>query len=373
MRVALALERLLLRGLVALPPKAKLRLSGGAPVRLDGQTLDGDTQLLLAVLRVRGEPDPEVVGVQGLREERRRGSALVGGPPAQVASVRDLRISGGEGEIAARHYAPPEPGGPHPLLVYLHGGGWVFGDPVTHDALCRLLCLHGGVHVLSVDYRLAPEHRFPAALEDSRAALRWAQEHASGLGADPARVGIGGDSAGGNLSAVVSLLARAEDEPAPAFQLLIYPATELRGEGRWRSRETFAEGFFLTTEEMSWFERQYLGEGHELDGDVRISPIRAEDLSGLAPAIVVTAGFDPLRDEGEEYARRLAQAGTPVLVRRFPGLIHGFASMPGASRACRDAVVEIAGMLRATVAAGAAAGQTPGQPAGAAAPEATPA
>lgn len=370
-KAAAAADRALVRALSLLPARAKLRLSGGAPVRLDGQELDTDTQLLLAAMKLRGEPDAAVVGVEGLREERLRASVLIGGRPAPVASVRDLRVPGGEGEIPVRHYAPAEAGGPHPLLVYLHGGGWVFGDIATHDSLCRMLCRHGGVHVLSVDYRLSPEHRFPAAIEDSQAALRWAREHAAELGADPARVGVGGDSAGGNMAAVLSLLAREAGEPGPAIQLLIYPATGIRAQEHWRSRELFADGFFLTTEQMAWFEEQYLGAGHGLDEDIRVSPHRAGDLSGLAPALVVTAGFDPLRDEGEEYARRLAAEGTHTVLRRFPGLIHGFASMPGVSRAAHDAVIEIAGAMRAMLAAAPTQGASangarmPGEPAAA--------
>jgi acetyl esterase len=212
-----------------------------------------------------------------------------------------------------------------------------------------MLCKHSGAHVLAIDYRLAPEHPFPAAVEDARAALRWAIEHAGELGADAARVGVGGDSAGGNLAAVVAQLAARDGGPAPALQLLIYPVTDFtRATGR--SRELFGEGFLLTTPEMDWFDANYLegsGASHE---DPRVSPLYGEDLSDLAPAIVVTAALDPLRDEGEAYGEAMRAAGTPVTLRRFEGFIHAFVNLGGVNPACREAVAEIAGMTRATFA-----------------------
>ena len=228
-----------------------------------------------------------------------------------VASVRDLEIDGGDASVPlrARHYAPPEPGGPHPLLVFYHGGGFLYGDLDTHDGACRILCRHAGAHVLAVDYRLAPEHRFPAAVDDAYAALRWAFANAARLGADPDRIGVGGDSAGGNLAAVTSQLAARDGGPAPALQLLIYPATDMTT--RHRSRELFREGFLLTDPEMDWYTDNYLGTARTDAGDPRVSPLLAEDLSGLAPAFIVTAAFDPLRDEGEAYARALQAGGHP--------------------------------------------------------------
>jgi acetyl esterase len=250
--------------------------------------------------------------------------------------------------LRARHYAPSESGGPHPLLVYYHGGGFTYGDLDTHDGVCRILCRHAGVHILAVDYRLAPEHPFPAAVEDARAALRWAYANAGQLGADPGRIGVGGDSAGGNLAAVVSRLAARDGGPAPALQLLIYPATDFTS--RHRSRELFGDGFLLTNAEMDWFETNYLGTGRAQASDPRASPLLAEDLSGLPPALVITAAFDPLRDEGEEYAKALRDAGSPATLRRFPGFVHGFIGAAGVSRTCRDALVEIAGATRAMLA-----------------------
>ena len=233
----------------------------------------------------------------------------------------------GPAPIPARHYEPLEPGGPHPLLVYYHGGGFLYGDLDTHDNVCRILCRHAGAHVLAVDYRLSPEHPFPAAVEDARAALRWAYVNAERLGADPSRIGVGGDSAGGNLAAVTSQLAANDGGPAPVLQLLIYPVTDFTI--RRRSRELFGDGFLLTNAEMDWFEANYLGPGSPQASDPRASPLLATDLSGLPPAFVVTAAFDPLRDEGEAYARALQDAGTPATLRRFPGFIHGFINAAG--------------------------------------------
>ena len=327
--------------LSVLPPRLQVRLSGKRPVRVDGQTLAPEVQLLLAVLARRREPPLETLSPAEAREARRRLTAVYAGKPVPVASVRDLDID----RMRGRHYAPPELGGPHPLLVYYHGGGFTYGDLDTHDGVCRILCRHGGAHVLAVDYRLAPEHPFPAAVEDAHAALNWAVAHAAEIGADPTRIGVGGDSAGGNLAAVVSQLAARGGGSRPVLQLLIYPATDMTT--RHRSRELFREGFLLTDSEMNWFEDNYLGTARTQASDPRASPLVAENLSGLPPAFVVTAAFDPLRDEGEAYARALQAAGTPTMLRRFPGFIHGFVNGAGVSRTARDALAEIAGVTRA--------------------------
>jgi acetyl esterase len=341
------LEHGLARALMALPPGVQVRMSGKPPVRIEGDTLAPDMQLALALLERRGD-SLQTVSPAEARSERRRMAAVCAGPPEAVGAVRDLEIEA-DVPLRARHYAPEEPGGPHPLLVFLHGGGFVFGDLDTHDGVCRLLCRHSGAHILAVDYRLAPENPFPAAVEDARAALGWAFANTSRLGADPHRIGVGGDSAGGNLAAVVSQLAARDGGPAPVLQLLIYPATDFTS--THRSRELFGEGFFLTRAHMDWFELLYLGPGRAHRNDPRASPLLAADLTGLAPALVVTAAFDPLRDEGETYADALRAAGTLAMTRRFPGLIHGFLSAAGISRACREALLEIAGATRAMFAA----------------------
>jgi acetyl esterase len=334
----------LARALAALPPTVQLRLSGRPPVCIDGETLSPQMQLMLALFERRAQRPLETLTPTDARRERRRLAAVFGGKPVPIGPVRDLEIDAGV-PLRARHYAPAEGGGPHPLLVFFHGGGFMYGDLDTHDGVCRLLCRHAGAHVLAVDYRLAPEHPFPAAVEDARGALSWAGAHAQELGADAARLGVAGDSAGGNLAAVVSQLAARDGGPAPLVQLLIYPATDCTS--RRPSRELFGEGLFLTDAHMSWFEASYLGSVGDANGhDPRASPLLAKDLSGLAPALVVTAGLDPLRDEGEDYAHALRAAGTPVALRRFPGFIHGFISAAGISRACRDALIEIAGATR---------------------------
>jgi acetyl esterase len=351
----------------ALPAQVQVRLSGKPPVQVDGDTLAPEVQLGLAVLERRHETSPETLPPAQAREARRRLAAVYAGKPAEVGSVRDLELElelgDGARGLRARHYAPAELGGPHPLLVYYHGGGFTYGDLDTHDGVCRLLCRHGGAHVLAVDYRLAPEHPFPAAVEDARAAFAWACANAAALGADPRRVGVGDDSAGGNLAAVVAQLSARDGGAAPVLQLLIYPATDFTR--RRRSRELFGEGFLLSNDEMDWFETNYLGTERTHAHDPRASPLLAGDLSGLAPAFVVTAAFDPLRDEGEEYAEALRAAGTAATVRRFPGLIHAFIAAAGVSRAARDAVIEIAGVTRGMFAG---AGVTHGTFAGAGTP-----
>ncbi len=346
--LSLRAQQLAAQALDTLPPSAQVRLSGRPPVQVDGETLAPEVQLALAMLERRREPPPETLTPAEARRRRRRLSAVYAGKPSAVGAVADLELDGPV-RLRARHYAPAEPGGPHPLLVFYHGGGFTYGDLGTHDGACRILCRHAGAHVLAIDYRLAPEHPFPAAVEDARAALHWAFANADALGADPRRVGVGGDSAGGNLAAVVSQLAARDGGPPPALQLLIYPVTDFTR--RRRSRELFGEGFLLTESEMDWFESNYLGPERAHARDPRASPLMAEDLSGLAPAYVVTATFDPLRDEGEEYASLLSRAGTPVTLRRFPGFIHAFIAGAGVSRNAREALVETAGATRAMFAA----------------------
>ncbi len=344
----LAGERALARALMSLPGPVQVRLSGRPPVQIDGQTLTPETQLTLALLARRGEDAIETLTPEQARLMRRRTAALYGGRARPVGAVGELSIPA-EQPLRARHYAPLAGEEGRGMIVFFHGGGFVFGDLDTHDSLCRELCRHAGAHVLAIDYRLAPEHPFPAAVEDAETALRWAFANAQRLGADPARIGVCGDSAGGNLAAVACQLAARAGGPQPAMQLLIYPVTDFTG--RRRSRELFGEGFFLTNANMDWFDAQYLGPGRAYAADPRASPMLAGELSGLAPALVVTAAFDPLRDEGEEYAQALRAAGTPAILRRVPGVIHGFVSALGVSASARDAVVEMAGGARAMLAA----------------------
>jgi len=333
-----------LRALCALPPRAQ-RLLAGRPPELDGQRLASDIRMLLRLAALAGDESvTEGAGPEQARALNRRGAAACAGPPLPMARVEGLEIPGPAGTIPARLYVPTGAAPtPSPLLVYFHGGGWVIGDLDTHDSICRFLATAAGVLVLSVDYRLAPEHPFPAAAEDAGAAFRWAAANGAELGADPARIAVGGDSAGGNLAAVTSLLARDGGGPRPAMQLLIYPVTD--AVGGQRSRQLFAEGFLLTKADMEWFEAHYLPSGVAHD-DPRVSVLHAGDLSGLPPAYVTTAGFDPLRDEGEAYAERMRAAGARVALRRHRGLVHGFANLTAVSPTSRAAMFEAAGALR---------------------------
>jgi acetyl esterase len=275
-------------------------------------------------------------------------------PPAavlRVGATEDLEVAGAEGPLPARVYRPPATG-ELPTILFLHGGGFVIGDIDTHDNQCRLLCRETEAVVLSVGYRLAPEHPFPAAVEDTIAALRWTHAHVAELGGDARRVAVAGDSAGGNLAAVIARLAR-DEGLAPAAQLLIYPATDFAG--GYPSEAENAEGFFLTAADMAWFAENYAGDADVMDP--RLSPLRAEDLSGLAPAIVVTAEFDPLRDQGEAYAEALEAAGVSVIRRRYGGLIHGFfdlgALSPAAAAATHEICADLRGLLERTASAAA--------------------
>jgi acetyl esterase len=336
----------LVRGLAALPDRA-LRMMVGRPVVRDGQRLDVEAQLGLRLLALAGEKDLADSTVAEARARVAHDAGTFEGPKVDVAGAVDTTIEGAGGSIAARLYVPLDAGSRGPLLVYFHGGGFVVCDLDTHDNLCRFLARQSGMRVLSVDYRLAPEHPFPAPIDDAVAAFRFAVDHAGELGADPARIAVGGDSAGGNLAAVVAAQASADGGSAPAFQLLFYPWVDLASEHP--SYDLFGEGFYLTRSDLRWYRSHYVG--HESQAsDPRCSPITASELRGVAPAYVATAGFDPLRDEGEEYARRLREAGARVALRRHPGLIHGFANTIAIGHSAREAVLEATGALRMALA-----------------------
>lgn len=346
-RLPPAAEHRFLKAACALPPRLHRRIFGPPP-QVDGQTLASDIHALLRIAELaRGERLSDGADVDEARATRRHEAGIVSHRPLiRMERIEALEIPGpGGGTIAARLYVPPGPRsqGPRPLLVYYHGGGWVIGDLVTADDPCRFLAAHSGASLLSVDYRLAPEHRFPAAVEDAWAAYAWAAANAVRLGADPGRIGVGGDSAGANLATAVCLLAGKEAAPPPAMQLLIYPVTEVGAETP--SRRTFGDGFLLTRRDMDYFEDRYLA-SEEQWGDPRVSPLRAEDLGGLPPAYVATAGFDPLRDEGEAYALRMREAGVTVALRRHPGLVHTFANLAAICPTARQAMLEAAGALR---------------------------
>jgi len=269
--------------------------------------------------------------------------------PEPVGSTTDLEIQGPSGPIPLRIYLPVE-SGPSPVLVFLHGGGWVRGSLEAYDGLCRRLTNGAGCVVVSVAYRRAPEHPFPAGLEDCYAATEWAAEHAADIEGDPDRVVVGGDSAGGNLSAAVALAARDRDGPELAHQLLIYPAVNPPSVRWFDAYDENGTGYFLEMDSVEWYLDQYLS-GRADVGNAYAFPLRARELSGLPSATVLTAGFDPLRDEGVAYAERLAEAGVEVDHRHYEAQIHGFLSLYEHIDEGREAIDEVADRLRAALAA----------------------
>jgi acetyl esterase len=340
------IEHRILKTACGLPPGLQTALFGKPP-RVNGQVLAREMQPLVRLASLARDESASAYGKLSPEQARARiraSAAAAAAPKRSTPAVNDLAIPGPAGPIPARFYEPPGLGlEDRPLVVYFHGGGWTIGDLDTCDSVCRFLSLNTPTTVLSVDYRLAPEHPFPAAIEDAVAAFRWAAVDNSRLGTDPYRIAVAGDSAGGHLAASVSLLARDGDGPIPAMQALLYPVTD--AVGGQRSRDEFAKGYLLAKADMDWFERQYLQSGDDR-ADPRVSVLRAEDLSGLPPAYVATAGFDPLRDEGEAYAERLREAGVDVTLRRHPGLIHGFANMTAVSKTAHAAMLELSSAIR---------------------------
>ncbi len=336
------LEAGALRGVLALPTRVKRRLAG-PPIEREGQVLDLDTQLMLRMIGLAGPPVERLPVVEG-RVRIEKDARTVGGRQP-IGETSELEVAGATGTLPARLYVPRGrvgSAGGDGLLVFFHGGGWIYGGLESHDATCRVLAEGAGVRVLAVDYRLAPEHPFPAAWEDCLAAYRWAVEHAAELGADADRLAVGGDSAGGNLAAGVALAAAREGLPL-RFQSLVYPSTDQTRS--MDSHRTFADGFYLTGGFMTLATDSYLP--RETDRlDPRASPLFDEIPAGLAPAHIVTAGFDPLRDEGEAYARKLEEAGVEVDLRRYATLIHSFFNDVAHQGAARAAVEDVADRLR---------------------------
>jgi len=292
--------------------------------------LHPDARALLDLIEERGLPAMHTLTPVEARAFYRDRRSFTQPSAPEVGGVRDTHCEGPHGRIPLRIYRPagaganPSRATTLPALVYCHGGGWTIGDLDTHDVLCRQLCNGSGAVVVSVDYRMGPEHRFPAAVDDCLAATRWVRHAAGELGVDPARLAIGGDSAGANLAAVVAILARDAGDLPIAYQLLIYPATDMRR--RHASHTTNGRGYLLTTETISYYHDHYIAEAaHDLDW--RASPLLHADLGKLPPALVVTAGFDPLRDEGLDYADRLVAAGNRATYVCYERQIHGFITM----------------------------------------------
>jgi acetyl esterase len=326
----------------AMGEEEALRFLDGHRIRRGSRTMDPKAQIVgefVKSIRVPGvfPPLPE------LRQQLRTMVTLMDEPAPALPRVEDIRVPGPAGEIPARVYAPTAGGPALPAVAYLHGGGWVQGDLETHHGLCARLARHAGVLVVAIDYRLAPEHKFPAAVEDCLAAYRWLRTRAREVGADPGRVAVAGDSAGGNLAAVVSQLAAAGGIPLPTCQVLVYPALDFSFDTD--SHRDLADGHVIPRDRILWYMQQYLGSDADR-ADLRASPLRAPSLAGQPPTLVVTAGFDPLRDEGRAYADRLREAGVDVVHREYPGQIHAFVSLTKAIPQGMACTLEIAEYLR---------------------------
>ena len=320
-----------------------LRFLEGQRIRIGGRTMDPKAQIVgefVKSIRVPGyfPPLPE------LRQQLRTMVSLMDEPAPPLPRVEDITIPGPSATIPAHVYDPAgATGAALPAVVYLHGGGWVQGDLETHHGLCARLARHSGTLVVAVDYRLAPEQKFPAAVEDSLAAYRFLRTRGPEIGADPSRVAVAGDSAGGNLSAVVSQLAARSELPVPTCQVLIYPAVDFSYDTP--SHRDLVDGHVIPRDRILWYAQQYL-RGEADRTDPRASPVRTADLSGQPPALVITAGFDPLRDEGRLYADRLREAGVDVVYHEYPGQIHAFVSLTKVIPQGVEGTLEVADYLR---------------------------
>jgi acetyl esterase len=295
-------------------------------------------------LQAQGAPSAATLSVQEVRALQQPIFTTMGIPPEPVAEVTDRTIPGPGGELSIRIYTP-EGSSPFPVLVYLHGGGWIAGDLNMQDDACRSIANEAGCAVVSVEYRLAPEYRFPAAVHDSHAVARWVADNAGRIRVDPARMAIGGESAGGNLTAAVTLKSRAEGGPPFVLQVLVNPCTNLASMDT-DSYRAFAEGFGLRKDEVEWCRDHYLSGGEDAQHPYA-SPLLAEDLRGLPPALIITSEFGVLRDEGEAYGQRLEEAGVPTTVSRYDGVLHGFFAAAAIFDLGHDARAEVGAALRA--------------------------
>jgi acetyl esterase len=304
--------------------------------------LDPQARALLDYLDESGAPTLDQLDPDSARKVYERGCEVWRGNPPTPHAVRSLSIAGPACELHALLYQPSEDSN-LPLLVFFHGGGFTIGSSKSHDAVCRSLCVEAKCLVVSVDYRLAPEAKFPAAVEDAWAALNWVVNNAAKLGADVDRIAIGGDSAGANLSAVVCLMAKEAGGPTLVHQLLIYPGTDTSRQ--FDSHQKFARGYRLTADLLAWFYHHYFDKNTDT-AQWRASPLNAPDHSGLPPAFILSAGFDPLQDENRAYADKLAASGVPVQYSHYAGMIHGFITMAGVFDQTRIALSECAEQLR---------------------------
>lgn len=338
------LQAALLRKLVRLPAPVLRKLAGGPAPEVDGNRLAPEVELLLAVLNAAGDSMPNGDSVEQARREVAITWPALGPQSPPMQGVEDTFIPDAAGNpMRLRCYIPQGITEPTPALVFFHGGGWVLGDIDTHDPVTRCLAGDLGMPVFSVDYRLAPEHPFPAGLEDAQAAFSWVRRNAPRYGVDPGRIAVGGDSAGGNFSAVACQQLLFRGEPGPAAQLLLYPGTDFRLQTR--SMQVFAKGYVLERANIDWYRERYFGD-QDPTLDPRGSPLLAPRLAGLPPAVLVTAGFDVLRDEGEAYAEALRAAGVSVEYFCARDQIHGFANMAGVVPTARSALRDAAAKLK---------------------------
>ncbi len=338
-----AVQKFILKALMSLPSPVLRAMSGGGTVYRGGRTLDPRFQFLAAA--AARMPSMTTLSPDEARAASAKGLAAMSGPAEPGVRNESLSIDGQDGPIRLRAYRPADQDGAAPLIVFAHFGGGVIGDLETCHAFCGILARIARTAVLSVDYRLAPDHRFPAGLDDVLAAFRWGRDNAARFGALAGTAAIGGDSMGGNFAAVVAQEMKRAGEAQPALQLLIYPAVDVASETP--SMTTYADAYPLSRPIMDWFMGHYIGADAD-PADPRLSPDRTADLSGLAPAVVVTAGFDPLVDQGEAYAKRLIAAGVAVRYRCYDSLAHGFTAFTGAVPAADAACREIARLVRET-------------------------
>lgn len=338
----MSVQRLIAKTVASLPGSMIVRMAGGEPLTIEGRTLE--PQLQLAAWNGRNSPPMSSLPAEAVQAGVKAQLALLADKLPSGVNVEEFTIPGPDGHmIPVRLYRPAKQNPAHPLMVYFHMGGGVIGDMDTCHAFCGMLAKGSESPVLSVDYRLAPQHIFPAGLNDCFAAYHWALEHAADYGAPAGQASVGGDSMGGNFSAIISQRMKRAGGTLPALQLLIYPAIDISKD--YPSKTAFANTFSLSQDTMDWFMRVYLPEGFDYT-DLSVSPGQEGDLTGLPPAIVITAGHDPLVDEGDEYAERLKAAGVKVTHKRYDTLAHAFTAFTYISPGARAACAEIAGMVR---------------------------
>ena len=338
----MSLQTMIAKLLFKLPPGLQVRMAGGQPIVIDGRVLE--PQLQLVAWNGRNAPPMSSMPAETVQAVAKEQLAMLAAAPEPGVSFEDFTIPGPDrNEIPVRAYRPEDQDPTAPLMVYYHMGGGVIGDLETCHAFCSIIASVAKCPVISIDYRLAPQHKFPAGLDDCLAAYEWGLRNAARFGAPEGRASVGGDSMGGNFAAIVCQEMQREDKPLPELQLLIYPATDMSEETPARTK--FGETFSLSTDTMNWFMEQYLPEGFN-HADLMLSPAQAMALDDLPPAIVITAGHDPLSDEGDAYAAALKRDGVTVMHKRYDSLAHAFTAFTGFSPGSRAACLEIADMVR---------------------------